>query len=183
MIFEFELSIRLDVNEDPELYLDKLFEAGCDDANVGIGKKGFIGLAFQREASCASEAVKSALSDIFKAIPHATLHQATPYLQNISELAEQFGLTKQNMRLYANDQTATQKRPFPAPIVSGSRTSFWLTSEIAIWLRDQADFMIAEETIDLLHVLHALNQANEIIHQPNPELTQSLADFLKKKAA
>lgn len=50
--FEFELIFALpgtDLEED--VLADALFEAGCDDALVGLGTPGTIGLGFRRRAS------------------------------------------------------------------------------------------------------------------------------------
>lgn len=70
----FELSFRLPgVDADGEQYLDALYEAGCDDALIGIGQKGFIGADFSRESASMDLAVESAIRDVEKAIPGAQL--------------------------------------------------------------------------------------------------------------
>ncbi len=69
--YEFELKFKLSDEEDPEQYLDALFEAGCDDALVGLGKVGFIGMDFSREAENVHLAISTALRDVREAIPHA----------------------------------------------------------------------------------------------------------------
>lgn len=47
--FEFELVFALPEGSlDEEAVLDALYEAGSDDATVGLGKRGAIGLAFVR---------------------------------------------------------------------------------------------------------------------------------------
>ncbi len=181
--YEFELQFQLHLNEDPEQYLDALYEAGCNDTSIGIGHTSRIGLVFNREASSALDAVKEALKDVFSAIPHAKLHRASPYLQNISELAYEFGLTKQNMRLYTNNQATTPEEPFPIPIITGARTSYWLTIEVALWLRDYAGFDIEDEKIEILYTIQALNHANEEVCQPYPDLKQSFSQILKSNAA
>jgi len=43
----FLLTFKLNKNEDPEQYLAPLFEAGCDDAIFGLGKKGQIDAEFK----------------------------------------------------------------------------------------------------------------------------------------
>ena len=77
--YHFELVYRLHPGEDPAAYLDALFEAGCDDASPSIGKPGYIGLTFDREADSALEAVETAVADAQTAIPHAHLERATPH--------------------------------------------------------------------------------------------------------
>jgi len=57
-------------------YLGRLKAEGCDDATLGIGRKGYIALNFSRKASTPEEAVLSALASVFKAIPGARLVEA-----------------------------------------------------------------------------------------------------------
>ena len=181
--YEFELQFQLRPEEDPEQYLDPLYEAGCDDSTIGIGKKGHIGLLFHREATSACNAIKEAVSNVFSAIPHAKLHQANPYLQNTNELAYEFGFTKQNMRLYTNNQAAAPQEPFPTPIITGARTSYWLTIEVAIWLQDQAGFEIPPEKIDTLSAIQALNLIINESKQRQPSWKKSFSEVLKYNAA
>ncbi len=47
--FEFDLVCALPEGTDEGAILDALYEAGCDDAAVGLGATGLIGLGFTRE--------------------------------------------------------------------------------------------------------------------------------------
>ncbi|MCT7976096.1 hypothetical protein, partial [Laspinema olomoucense] len=59
--YEFTLTFNLpDAQSNPEDYLESLATVGCDDALIGIGKRGKIALDFIRESSSAKEAVYSA---------------------------------------------------------------------------------------------------------------------------
>ncbi len=52
--YEFALKFKLqDPQIDPDIYVEQLYESGCDDAIIGTGKKGYIGLDFIRESSSA----------------------------------------------------------------------------------------------------------------------------------
>ncbi len=108
--YKFELIFKLHDNEN---HLDALFEAGCDDSVPGIGLKGSLALTFSREGVNAYEATKSALLNVRKAIPHAMIESATPYLMNLSDLALEFGFTKQNMSKYARGETKLGSMPSP----------------------------------------------------------------------
>lgn len=66
----FHLSID-DVNHD-EL-IERLAEAGCTDALVGIGEPGCISFEFTRKAESLSDARESGIADVKRAIPTATL--------------------------------------------------------------------------------------------------------------
>ncbi|MNF88466.1 hypothetical protein D3C84_709610 [compost metagenome] len=56
--------------------MDRLAEAGCDDALVGVGQPGHLALEFIREASSADEAIEGALEDVRRAVPNARLIKA-----------------------------------------------------------------------------------------------------------
>jgi hypothetical protein len=131
--FEFVLSFMLpDRSESPEHYLDALYKAGCDDASVGVGRAGMIGLDFSRSAESAEKALRSAIRDVHKAIPGAMLVQAGPDLVGLTEMADIFGFSRQNMRKYATSQ-AGAREGFPLPTVLGD-PSLWHLAEITVWL-------------------------------------------------
>ena len=71
--YNFSLRFKLpDSQPDPEKYLDALYEAGCDDASVGIGRLGMVALDFDREADTLGEARETAIANVLRAIPNAT---------------------------------------------------------------------------------------------------------------
>jgi hypothetical protein len=97
-MWEFVLKFRLPRDgADPTDWLDALFEAGCDDATVGVGKHGSIALDFSREAPSAEEAIHSAIEDARKAIPSAVLTEISPDLGNLADLADVVGCSRQNL--------------------------------------------------------------------------------------
>ena len=176
--YDFQLTFKLDQNEDdPERYLDILYELGCDDATVGTGMAGFISLDFVREADSAMNALESAYRNVKKAIPGANLSRAEPYLLNLSELAYVFGCTKQNLRKYARDEMATVDVEFPLPMVSG-KTNYWLAAEVAQWLHENSQIKVSDEMLEMLFAVWSLNQAIETLHQPNPEMTATFKEIL-----
>ena len=77
--YEFTLKFSLpNFQVDPNEYIEKLYENGCDDALIGIGSKGYIALDFIREASSAYDAIASAVIAVKKVIPDASLIEAIP---------------------------------------------------------------------------------------------------------
>lgn len=77
--FEFTLRFRLPAPDtDPESLLPALVAAGCDDATIGIGKRGHLAMTFTRSGSTLAEAIASAIRDVESAIPGAQLVEATP---------------------------------------------------------------------------------------------------------
>ena len=79
MEYTFTLKYRLhDHNGDEEALIDRLFEAGCDDAIPGIGQSGRLALAFARQADSATAALESAIADVRKAVANAELVELLP---------------------------------------------------------------------------------------------------------
>jgi hypothetical protein len=75
--YEFTLKFKLpDPTTDADLYVDALYESGCDDAIIGTGTRGFIALDFIRAAPSAYDAMSSAIHDVRKAIPRAEIVDA-----------------------------------------------------------------------------------------------------------
>ena len=76
---EYDFTLRFALprkSGDAAHYLDRLKAGGCDDATVGVAKKGCIALKFLRVASTPEVAVLGALAAVFKAIPGARLVEA-----------------------------------------------------------------------------------------------------------
>jgi len=159
--YEFVLNFNLPQREDdPDKYLDALFEAGCDDALVGVGMHGMIGLDFKREASSAEEALRSAIRGVQAAIPGANLVQVGPDLVGLTDVAEIFGFTRQNMRKYATGQLVT-RQAFPAPVIVGE-PGLWHLAEILSWLKTNTAvqpsdcvFEVSKVTAEINHEVEA----------------------------
>ena len=179
--YTFELIFKLNKDEQPELYIDRLYEAGCDDATVSVGAIGYLGLSFIREAKSAKKALETAIKNVKQGIPHAQLERAAPDLLNLSELAFLFGFTKQNMRKYARGEITSVTKEFPTPVING-KTSYWHAAKIGQWLNEQGIMKISDEILDTLLTLWSLNQANEFLHRPDPEMTDSFTSLLQSVA-
>mgnify|MGYP001814664299 CR=1 FL=1 len=96
--YDFILKLSLSDNEaDPELCIAELEQAGCDDALVGIGSNGRLGLDFTRRSSSALEALLSALKDVKRAIPGAKLIEAAPDMVGLTDVADILGFSRQNL--------------------------------------------------------------------------------------
>lgn len=73
---EHEFLLRIDLpnpDDDPSNYIDALHDAGCSDATIGTGQRGRISLDFTRKADTRLDAVISAVAEVRKAIPGASL--------------------------------------------------------------------------------------------------------------
>jgi hypothetical protein len=161
--YDFELKFQLADQEAAEEYLDALFEAGCDDAVVGVGKQGFIGLDFSREAPTALGAVSSAIRDVRAAIPHARLVEVGPDLVGLSDLGGFFNVSRQYMR-----KLIVQSPGAPLPVYSGS-TDIWRFLDVVDWLSVSVannhinNVLIGDSLRELADVTMQLNLAKEAI--------------------
>lgn len=109
--FEFDLVFALPektVGEDA--ILDALYEAGCDDAAVGLGAPGLIGLGFTRAGHDAETVISDAAKQVLSTLPEgAVLREVKPDLVSLAEVAARLKVTRQ----------ALQKRQMPPPSLGG----------------------------------------------------------------
>lgn len=72
--YTFTLRYQLAIdNANQDELIERLADAGCTDALVGIGEPGCIALEFTRKAESLRDARESAIADVKRAIPSATL--------------------------------------------------------------------------------------------------------------
>jgi hypothetical protein len=127
--YNFALHFKLaDHKADPSIYEDRLFEAGCDDALLGIGQKGYIGLDFIRISSSAIEAVYSAIENVKSVIPDSELYYISPDVVGIPEIATIMNCTRQNILKLKNSHIDT----FPFPINTDGKSLNWHLAEVLI---------------------------------------------------
>jgi len=156
--YEFTLKFTLpDRSIDPDLYVDRLAEEGCDDALVGIGRKGRISLQFNRESENSSEAVLSALRNVKKAIPGARLIGVEPDLVGLTDVADLMGFSRQNMRkIMINNGDS-----FPLPVYDGT-PSLWRLFHVLAWLKEQQQYPVDDSIMDIANTTMHLNIAREV---------------------
>ncbi|WP_373543970.1 helix-turn-helix transcriptional regulator [Chamaesiphon sp.] len=141
---------------DPHYYIEQLYEAGCDDALIGIGKQGCIALDFTRSASSAFDAISSAIVDVKKVIPDASLIEATPDFVGLTDTAKILGCTRQNIRnLIFNSDTRS-----PSPVYEGT-PSIWHLAEILTWLREAKTYSIDDSLLEVAIVNMEFNIARK----------------------
>ncbi|NOV27357.1 DNA-binding protein [Cupriavidus necator] len=130
MEYAFTLRYQLPADDsDPDTLAERLYEAGCDDATVGMGVVGRIALAFDREAESAADAIVSALTDARRAMPSASLIEAAPDLVGLTDIADTVGMSRQNMRKLMLGHPAS----FPAPVHEGA-SALWHLWEVLLWM-------------------------------------------------
>lgn len=156
---EYTFTLKYQLTEDDctaDELVERLGEAGCDDALVGIGQPGRLALEFTREAENADSAVRSALIDVRSAIPSARLTAVSPDLVGLSDVAEIVGVSRQNMRKLM----LTHANSFPAPLYEGS-TSIWHLADVLDWLQAKGSYSMPKAVLDVARVALQVNLAKE----------------------
>lgn len=157
MEYTFTLKYQLaDDDRAPDALVECLGEAGCDDAQVGIGQPGRLALEFTREADSADAAVRSALADVRSAVPSARLIEVASDLVGLTDVAEMVGVSRQNIRklMLANPGS------FPTPVHEGS-ASIWHLADVLAWLQAESSYSLAKDTLDVAWVVLQVNVAKE----------------------
>lgn len=155
MEYDFTLKFKVDT-DDVDALVERLGEAGCDDALVGVGQPGQIALDFTREAESAETAIISALADVKKAIPDAKLVEVSPDFVGLSDVAELVGVTRQNMRKLR----LTHASSFPPPIHEGS-AAVWHLAPVLTWLEERGNYLIEQTVLEVASVAMQVNLAKE----------------------
>jgi predicted DNA-binding transcriptional regulator AlpA len=156
MKYEFKLRFVLPSGSPQrDELVERLGEAGCTDALIGVGQTGRIALDFTRTADSARTAVFSAIADVSKAIPKIMLLEVSPDLVGLTEVAQIAGVSRQYMR------KLTPAAAFPAPVHEGSAT-LWHLAPILAWFRKRGSYDIAQATIDVARVAMQVNLARQV---------------------
>jgi hypothetical protein len=163
--YNFTLTFKLkEDNINPETYLDQLYEAGCDDTLIGIGKKGYISLDFIREALSAYEAINSAINNVKSVINEAQLIHISPDLVGVQDLANIFECSRQNIQKIVN------KISFPTPEYKGSQ-AIWHLAIVIPWFIAY-DYQVKQELLEIAELTMLINLAmkqkiskEKILHQ------------------
>lgn len=162
MEYIFTLKYRLtEHDDDPDVLVERLGEAGCDDALVGIGQPGRLALEFTREADSAEAAMRSALADVKRAIPSAHLIEAAPDFVGLTDVAEVVGVSRQNMRKLMLAHPGS----FPAPVHEGS-ASIWHLAEVLAWLEAKGGYPLERGVLEVSKVALQVNLAKEARRLP-----------------
>ncbi|KAA1004461.1 DNA-binding protein [Paraburkholderia panacisoli] len=173
MEYVFTLKYRLAAHDcDVDEIVERLGEAGCDDATVGVGQPGRIALLFSREAASAFEALVSALKDVKRAVPSARLVEAGPDFVGLTDVAEVAGVSRQNMRKLMLSHAID----FPAPVHEGS-ASVWHLSDILDWLTERGGYDIKADVADVAKSAKQINLAKEV-RELEPRFNRQLASLV-----
>jgi predicted DNA-binding transcriptional regulator AlpA len=168
MEYTFTLKYQLaDDDRDVDALVERLGEAGCDDALVGIGQPGRLALEFTRDAPDAETAIQSALADVRRAVPTGRLTEAAPDFVGLSDVAEIVGVSRQNMRKLMLAWPSS----FPAPVHEGS-TSIWHLADVLSWLQARDGYLLPDDVLDIARAAMKVNVAKEGRRLPRSEARQ-----------
>ncbi|QGZ61230.1 helix-turn-helix transcriptional regulator [Paraburkholderia acidisoli] len=155
MDYVFTLKYQLAPEDaDHEALVERLAEAGCDDATIGVGVPGRIALTFAREGTSAWAAVYSALHDVKQAVPTAQLVEAAPDFVGLTDAADLTGMSRQNLRKLMLGHVAE----FPQPVHEGN-PSLWHLSDILAWLKGRDGYSIDTALLDIARTAKQVNLA------------------------
>ena len=115
--------------------LDALYEAGCDDAVFGE-RDGAQYATFDREAASFRVALKTAIANLTAAVSDIQVVRIAPEeFVTLSAIAERSGLSREYVRLLANQQRGPGG--FPPPVVyADHKTRLWHWADVAEWLQE-----------------------------------------------
>ncbi len=157
MEYTFTLKYQLaDDDRHPTALVERLGDAGCNDALVGVGQPGRLALEFTREADSAEAAVRSALADVRSAVPGARLIEVAPDLVGLTDVADIVGVSRQNMRKLMQ----THPGSFPVPVHEGN-SSIWHLADVLAWLQAKGGYSLDQGVLEVARVALRVNLAKE----------------------
>ena len=155
MEYTFTLRYRLsDTASNVDDLIERLGAEGCTDAVVGTGQAGRLALEFTREASSAQAALRSALSDVRRAIGPAKLVEAGPDFVGLTDIADVVGVSRQGMRKLMITHSAT----FPVPVHEGT-TSLWHLVDVLRWMTAKGGYDLAQSVVETAQAAQEINLA------------------------
>ena len=173
MEYEFTLKYQLAADDcDHDEIVERLAEAGCDDATIGVGQPGRIALVFAREAVTALAALMSALEDVKRALPTARLVEAAPDFVGLTDVADVAGVSRQNMRKLMLSHAAD----FPIPVHEGN-PSVWHLWDVLAWLNTRGGYDIKSAILEVAKSAKQVNLAKEA-RELEPQVNRQLEDLI-----
>ncbi len=154
--FEFTLTFAVSDIVDSMGLEERLYEAGCDDAIIGLGQKGRLALNFDREAESAEIAILSALRDVKQAVPNAELIESGPDLVGVSDMARLLEFSRQNMRKLIN----THLSSFPLPLHEGT-SAIWHLVDVLEWFEAKQKRDVPSALLDVARISMGVNLVRE----------------------
>ncbi len=173
--FEFSVLLEHESVEDLDAIVNRLYEAGCDDATVAI-RNGWPVVTFCRESDSLANAVLSAISDL-RSVGLRPLRVDHCDLVTQAEIARRIGRSRQMVNQYIKGQRGPGGFPPPA-CDFGECGAFWYWCEVANWLH-QHDLLPETQREEAL-ILDAINMKlhAERLEKTEPDLINRITSRL-----
>jgi hypothetical protein len=141
---------------------DALFEAGCDDATVGM-HSGRLAIDFTRSAPTLKDAILSAIQDVQKAKIGARIvrvHNCDLVTQ--AEIARRISRTRQLVHQYISGTRGPGGFPAPACEITDG-VHLWQWCEVAFWLGEND--MITDDVVRAARDTEMINSILNFLNQ------------------
>jgi transcriptional regulator with XRE-family HTH domain len=179
--FDFTI-IASGLNPQEDAFLDRFFEAGCDDATISY-QKGLLILEFSRKAKNFAHAISSAFSDVCKA--GAKVERFEPDdLVSLSDIANRSGLTRAAISNYSLGKRAAGKRAaqFPRPIARvTSESPLWDWVQVSRWLHEH--IKLDREIVLQARLVREANLITQIKSFPHDQFAKRLEEQINTAEA
>lgn len=177
---EHDFSLVIDgVTEMTPEIVDALFEAGCDDATVGM-RAGRMFITFSRTSTSMKDAILSAIMNVRNAgVGAEVLRVDYCNLVTISDIARKIGRSRQLVHQYMRGMRGPGG--FPGPVCEiAEGTYLWMWCEVAFWLWEND--MIKEDVLRTAQEVDAINSFLDMQLQKkrNKRLTQEIKNAIAK---
>jgi len=173
---EYSFTLKYQLSEEdcaPDEIVERLGSDGCDDALVGTGQPGRLALQFTRDADDAQSAMVSALGDVRRTIPTASLIEASPDFVGLTDVAQVVGVSRQNMRnLMVNHATS-----FPRPVHEGS-ASVWHLADVLSWLQTNVGYPLEKAVYEVAITAMQINLTTQA-RRIKPHISREIRRFMK----
>lgn len=152
--------------------VDAAYEAGCDDALLGVSN-GVPCADFSREAPSLEEAALSAIADIESVDGIEVVRIADAGLLSIAEIAARTGRTRESVRLLVEGKRGPGG--FPPPITDPTRRHrlyYW--PEVARWFESTGVGRASGEQEQILAAINAWLELRRLREAVEPERWEAL---------
>ncbi len=158
-----------------EKHLDALYEAGCDDATIGLGgRQSEVG--FDREAPSLLHAIVTAIADVEGADATVLRVEPDPVVW-ASAIAERMGRTRQSVDMLIKGQRGPGE--FPQPVSGTVRNPLWRWSEVEDWFARYTDYEPDRERTAVIGAINgALEARRNMRASEDPDLARSVQQLL-----
>ena len=159
--------------------LDRLFEAGCDDATFG-GRDGYVYGDFDRDAPTFAEAVSSAIEQV-ESTGLRVMRVEPEELVSASEIAARTQRSREGVRLLIEGKRGPGGFPSPLGWLD-AKTRVWRWSDVRRWFVTQLNAQLGEagDAALIAAVNSALEVRAQVPHLRGKEQRRAVAGLVRQ---